>query len=545
MSQGLDHDWQSVFATPKPRIGDRAKTRLLLILCFLWIFTGTIGHEPWKPDELQSISVIKGLLSGSSWVLPSMAGQPWLGTPPLYHLSAAACAHVLSPWLALHDAARLASSLWVALTLLLVGMTGRELWGVGSGRHTALIFISSIGLVFTAHQITPEVAGLAAYAMAFYALALAPRRPLRAGLLLGSSIGIGLLSKGILNLEVTLTTALLLPLLFTHWRRLPYLAVLASAVVVGLLWIAPWALSFKNLDPALYTRWFADSNLITRSTGYIAKNLLWYAWPALPLAAWSLWRLRPNNPSVQLPVLFLLILFGMLSISVGQRLVFLMPLLLPLTLLATPAIETLSRAVASLLDWFGVMLFGTLGFLIWLGWIAMMTGHPARLAERMHKLSLAYVPTFVWWLFLPALLLTVTWVIVVFNNKRTNRALVTDWAVGMTLAWGVLMTLWLPWLDAAKSYKATFASMQQALPQNFACITGRHMGDAQRAAVDYYLGIHVLPFETTQNLGCDLYLIQDERDLEHVDPGQDWKLIWQGKRPSDRRESFRLFQRIN
>jgi hypothetical protein len=46
-----------------------------------------------------------------------------------------------------------------------------------------------------------------------------------------------------------------------------------------------------------------------------------------------------------------------------------------------------------------------------------------------------------------------------------------------------------------------------------------------------------------QNLSCDLYLIQDERGQEKIEPGPDWRLIWEGKRPSDRRESFRLFQR--
>lgn len=542
MYSGLDHDWQSVFATPKPKIGARAKTRLLIILCCLWIFSGILGHEPWKPDELQSVSIIKNMLSGGSWVLPSMAGQAWLTNPPLYYLSAAALAHALSPLLTLHDAARLATGLWMALTLLFVGMTGRELWGLGSGRQTTLIFISSIGMVFTAHQITPEIAGLTAYALAFYALALAPRRPIRAGLFLGSAAGIGLLGKGMLNLEIIVTTAILLPLLSNHWRRLSYLQVLIIATVVALPLIAPWMLTLRKLDPVLFNRWLADSNLITRSSTYIAKNLLWYTWPALPLAAWSLWKLRPNNPSVQLPLLFFLVLFAMLGFSVGHRLLYVMPLLLPITLLATPAIDMLKRSVASLLDWFGVMLFGSLGFLIWLGWIAMMTGSPAKLAERMHKLSLSYTPAFVWWLFLPALLLTIIWFFVVFKNKRTNRAVVTDWAVGMTLAWGVLMTLWLPWLDEAKGYKATLASMQKTLPAHFACMNSRYMGDHQRAAVDYYLNIRVLPFETTQHLDCDLYLIADERDREKVQPGAEWKLIWQGNRPSDRRESFRLFQ---
>jgi hypothetical protein len=49
-------------------------------------------------------------------------------------------------------------------------------------------------------------------------------------------------------------------------------------------------------------------------------------------------------------------------------------------------------------------------------------------------------------------------------------------------------------------------------------------------------------FETEQRLDCDLYLIQDTRGNEKIEPGPDWKLIWSGKRASERRESFRLFQ---
>ena len=40
-----------------------------------------------------------------------------------------------------------------------------------------------------------------------------------------------------------------------------------------------------------------------------------------------------------------------------------------------------------------------------------------------------------------------------------------------------------------------------------------------------------------------MYLIQDDKNREKVEPGTDWKLIWNGKRISERREGFRLFQR--
>ena len=43
----VQHDWQASLATPRPLIGERAKTRLLLILFFLWFSLVLIGHVPW------------------------------------------------------------------------------------------------------------------------------------------------------------------------------------------------------------------------------------------------------------------------------------------------------------------------------------------------------------------------------------------------------------------------------------------------------------------------------------------------------------------
>ncbi|MCE9632673.1 MAG: glycosyl transferase [Methylophilales bacterium] len=542
MSPGLDHDWQAVFANPKPKIGERTKTRLLILLCVLWVIIGLAGHAPWKPDELISVSIIKHLLAGGDWVVPMLAGEPWLKNPPLYYLVAALFAKL--PLLSLHDAARLSSGMWMSLTLLFIGMAGRELWGVGSGRQTALIFIGSIGLVFTAHSISPEVSGLTGYAMAFYALALSPRRPLRAGLLLGTGAGIGFLSKGLLNLEIITSSALLLPLLFDHWRRSSYWLVLSVGVVAALPWIAPWLVQLQQHAPDLFDSWLENSRVISRNFVYFSRAILWYAWPALPLAIWTLSKWRPDHAPIQLCLLFFLISFAMLGISTTSRDVYLLPLLIPLTLLATPAVETLSRSLAAALNWFGIMLFAVVGGFIWVGWFAMMTGFPVKLAGRMHKLSLGYVPEFNVVFFIAALMFTIVWIVVVFNSNRSNRAAINDWAVGMLLFWGLVMTLWLPWLDAAKSYQAPFLSMQKALPANYACITARDVGESQRAALDYYANIHVQRFEIVQSLSCDLYLIEDELGRAQVDPGDDWKLVWQGKRPSDRRESFRLYQHL-
>lgn len=546
MTFEVQHDWQASLATPRPLIGERAKTRLLLALCFLWILLGLVGHQPWKPDEAQTISIVKNLLRGVDWIVPSMAGIPSLKYPPLYYLSAATSASLLAPWLPIHDAARLATGFWMALTLLMVGMSGREMWGTGSGRQTTFIFLGSLGLLFSAHLLSPAIAGLAGYAMAFYGLALSPRRPWRAGALLGTGAGIAFLSTGLLAAGIIVLAALLLPALFPSWRRTSTWACLGTAATFASPWFGLWLFALWQHSPELLMNWLATGAhvLDNNNLPYFLKTLSWYAWPALPLAGWTLWHHRSHllqRPQFQLALTFFAVTLLMLGFGTENRDIQALPLLLPLAILGGGAIDTLRRSVASALDWFSIMLFGTMGFLIWLGWSAMMTGTPSRLAARMHKLSLDYVPHFDWKILLAAGTITLVWGLVVFKAKRSNRAVVTDWAVGITMVWGLLMTLWLPWIDAAKSYDTTIAAMKKSMPAEYACVTSHHLGDSQRALLDYYTGIRPQPYELTQRIDCDLLLIQDERRREKFEPGPSWTLIWQGKRASDKREGFRLY----
>ena len=211
--------------------------------------------------------------------------------------------------------------------------------------------------------------------------------------------------------------------------------------------------------------------------------------------------------------------------------------------MASGSAETLKRGAAGALNWFGLILFGLMGILIWLGWIAIMTGHPAKLSARMHILSglpEAHIN-------IPALIIavfvTVIWAITI-NAKRSNRAAVTDWAVGITMAWSLLMALWLPMIDSAKSYQEVMLNLQNALPVKHTCINSIGFGEPQRALLNYYTNLNVLPIRKSSELGCDLYLIQEDKTHEQIIPGQDWKLIWKGKRAADRYEKFRLYQKV-
>lgn len=545
----LEHDWQGNLATPRARIGEKAKTRLLILLCFIWLCMGLIGHEPWKQDEPQTISVVKSMLSEGNLVAPLAAGQTMLDHPPLYSLSAAGLAQLLSPPLPMHDAARLVTGLWMALTLLLVGMTGRELWGLGTGRQTTFIFIGSLGLVVSAHVLMPEVAELTGYAMGLYALALSQRRPYRAAALLGTGIGIAFLSTGLLPVTIMALSALLLPLLFRHWRSRSYAVATGLGLLLAAPWLTIWPVLYWLAGPEQWSVWWQSNvgQFANLHHDYFLRTLAWYAWPSLPLAIWGVWRFRAallESRQFQLLIVFFVVAFALIGLAADTREVYAMPLLLPLAVFAGGAVDTLRRGAASALSWFGIILFGMMGFLIWLGWFAMMTGWPPKLAERMHFLSGIAEPHFHWLSFIAASGITLVWLAVIVNTKRSNRAAVNNWAVGITMAWSLLMTIWLPWIDSARSYAPVMNGIEAALPQNYTCISSRNLGSAQQALLDYYAGVQTRPLEMTRRLDCDLYLIQDERGQKKIEPGPDWQLLWQGKRVADRRESFRLYRRI-
>lgn len=546
MAFEIDHDWQGNLATPRARIGEAPKIRLLIILCSIWICIGLIGHHPWKPNESTSISIIKSMLAGEHLLEPIAIGETAIKNPPLYYLSAATLSKALSPFLNVHDAARLVSGFWMALTLLITGMIGRELWGEGIGRQTTFIMLSSIGLIATAHLLMPEVSALTGSAMAFYALALAKRRPFRASVLLGTGIGISFMSTGLVSSLISLLTAIALPLFFKAWRSKSYAISLGLASITLAPWIFLWPTLIWHISPNHFINWWQKQIYFSQFNHlYTMRTLCWFAWPALPIAAWGMWRFRASllfKPKFQLIITFFVIGFILIGLKIKNIDVNTLTLLVPLVAMAGGCAETLKRGAASALNWFGLTLFGLIGILIWLGWIAIMTGHPAKLSERMHILSGLPEAHINMLSLIIALFATLIWVITI-NAKRSNRAAVTDWAVGITMAWTLLMTLWLPMIDSAKSYQGVMLSLEKALPAQYNCINSNGFGKPQQALLDYYTNLRVIPLEKSPELKCDLYLVQEDKHHEHINIGNDWELIWQGKRPADRHEKFSLYRK--
>ena len=142
---------------------------------------------------------------------------------------------------------------------------------------------------------------------------------------------------------------------------------------------------------------------------------------------------------------------------------------------------------------------------------------------------------------LTALLFTPLWLWAVTRKNVKGRQAVTNWAAGMTLVWALLMTLFLPWLDAAKSYRPVVARMEAAAPAELrerrACFSIDETAVLARVSWREYGS---LPFEVGES-ACGYRLIQADADAA-LPAG--WREIWQGGRPRNKNERFLLLQRL-
>jgi 4-amino-4-deoxy-L-arabinose transferase-like glycosyltransferase len=271
----------------------------------------------------------------------------------------------------------------------------------------------------------------------------------------------------------------------------------------------------------------------------------WAAWPAWPLAIWELWRRRHAFAvaSVQMPLVALLAsLVALFVFSTEARDIEVLPVLLPLALLAGSAVDALRRGAANALTWFGTMTFTLTGLLVWLGWFAMMTGLPPTIARNFAKLEPGFVAHFQVVPFVFALAVSIAWAWLVAGAIRSSHRSLTFWAGGMTLIWALVMTLWLPWIDYGKTYGGVAVSLRQALaatPAGGSCIASIGLGEAQRAAFHYHAGIVTVRNEGSRSKQCRLLLVQSgPRDTRP----EGWQRVWEGSRPRDR-ERYRLYVR--
>lgn len=539
--------------TPKPAVvPQRAVQRLprlaLLLFCAAYVLPGIFGRDPWKNADVTAVGYMMSLTRGdASWWAPSLGGLTGDGGVMPYWLGAGAI-RLLGPWIDPVLAARLPFALLLLGVLALVWYAtfhlartdaaqpvafafGGEAQPVDYARAIAdgsvLAMIASLGLLQLGHETTPELVQLAATALGLYAAAAAPWRGPQAR-------GAILVALPVLAASGAATGALLLGAGLT-------LVCSRSRFETARAFV-PWVLAAIALSLGVATLLGAWTWRLEWPTATLLRLLAWFTWPVWPLALWTLWRWRRQLGHRHLAVPVAVALVGIvMCAAMGGSDRALMMALPGLAVLAAFALPTLERSVSAAVDWFSVFFFTLAAATIWVIYAAMHTGVPAKPAANVLRLAPGFEARFDLLALLLAALGSGLWLaLVVWRTGRHRHPLWKSLVLpagGVALCWLLLMTLWLPLLDYARSYRPLTQRLAGTLPAQ-ACVHGPALSRAQVAALEVLGGWRVLP-PGRDGATCEWWL----RPEGHPEGSAGWRSAGRFQRPTDKNEVIELLRR--
>jgi 4-amino-4-deoxy-L-arabinose transferase-like glycosyltransferase len=564
---------------PTPAIVSQSAVRrlprlALILFCVAYVLPGFLGREPWKNADVGAFGAMLELAGGTAaWWQPSVLGSAVVDAGPLPYWLGAIFIKAL-PFLSPDFAVRIPFGLLLALTLAatwyaayhlarqpaalpLAFAFGGEAQPADYARALAdaalLALVACLGLAQLSHETTPDLARLAwTTLMLLGAARLAqPGAPQAWRGLLWWLIGLlGLMLSHAPGLAALLGLGWLALLGWHHLRRgaensatSPSVAWwLALAAWVLALGVAVWVGGLRL--PEVATAW---GNLPWDSW---ARLLLWFTWPAWPLALWTLWRWRHQwlQPHLALPLWAVLVVVAHTTLAQERDRALL--LALPaFAALAAFALPTLRRSVSSLIDWFTLLFFSFCALVIWVIWFAMMTGVPAKPAANVARLAPGFVPEFSLLLFLLGAAATLAWLwLVAWRVGRHREAIWKSLvlpAAGATLCWLLLMTLWLPLLDFGRSYGPISRRIATLVPPD-ACVLVDGLTQAQVSALQYHGQLKLVRSTAQDASRCQAMVVSPESQptLDRRVNLTQWAFKATVRRLTDNKESLLLYQRV-
>ena len=536
-------------AQPIPRLA-------LLLFCAAYVLPGLFGRDPWKSADITAFGYMAGIASGRTpWLAPTVGGLPadaallpyWLG---------AAFIKMLGPWFDPAVAARIPFALLLVVVLVLTWYAAYHLARTEAAQPLPFAFggeasptdyaraiadgallalIASLGLLQLGHETTPELAQLASVALFVYALAASPFRGLQPRLaalvalpaLAASGAPSIALALGVVGAVICQRSSYETARHFVRWIVASLVLALVVATALG-AW--GWRVGATDITPARVWE--------------LLRLLAWFTWPAWPLALWTAWRWRGqlSDRHIAIPLgCGGVALFACLTMGGSDRA--LMLALPPLAVLAAFALPTLQRSTAAAIDWFSVFFFSVGGIVIWVVYVSIQTGVPRQPALNIARLAPGYVPSFSLLALALALLGTLAWLWLV--KWRTGRSRHPLWkslvlpASGVALCWLLLMTLLLPPLDQARSYRSLVQRIAQQVPRG-ACIAAPGVPRAQVVAMEHLGGYRVDALEPARTTACD-YLVQMQSTTS---PGPGWRLLARERRNTRDDETTTVYRRV-
>ena len=281
---------------------------------------------------------------------------------------------------------------------------------------------------------------------------------------------------------------------------------------------------------------------------FLVRQWLWFLWPAWPLALWTLWRWRRQlghrHLTVPLVGVGTAVVANLAMAGSDRALMLALP---GLAVLAAFALPTLKRSASAAVDWFSMFFFTSCAIAIWVVWASLHTGVPAKPAANVARLAPGFVATFSATAVAIAVAGTVAWLALV--RWRTGRHREALWkslvlpAGGVALCWLLLMTLWLPLLDYARSPRALVERIAAQLPAD-GCVATVGVPSSTVAAIEVFARRDVRVADDGLAVDCTALLRQADAATPPPSlPG--WTYVAEARRPTDRDERTLIYRRVD
>lgn len=514
---------------------------LVWALVLVYLLVGLVGHDPWRGDDARHFGPVLAILNDQQWLIPHIAGEPFLDYPPLYYWVGALTA-TLSGWLLpLHDAARLASAVLLGLSLALTAGAAQRVHGAHAGAAAILLVLGTLGLVVHAHETQPLLALMAAQAVVLWGASVTLTRPLGGAAAAGFGVGLAFLANGVSGALSTAPILLFLPGIAPS---------LLAAMVAGAT-ASAWLIPTWQAEPALLAQWW-QGNLANaalhaeklRDAEALLGLLGWFTWPLWPIAGWALWRERRQLAQARWRILCAAaaLSLAMTLLTGPLRPANALPVLIPLALIAAAGVTTLRRGAANAFDWFAGMSFAAFALLVWLAWTSMTLAWPPGLTRHLDKIAPNFLLGDPLMPSLIGLALTAAWIARLATAKRSPYRGAISWATGMTMLWCLAVILLEPWFDHGKRYRPAVASLAAALAgETPTCLARINISRSLRVNLDYFAQLRTHPFAGPDGR-CDWVLVYGEQRPTALDSR--WRERWHYQRGGgDKREDLRLYAR--
>ncbi len=539
--------------------GARRLPRLaLLLFCAAYVLPGLFARDPWRNADLVAYGQMAAIAEGRApWLAPALGGVAG-DAALLPHWLGGSFIALLTPLVHSAFAARVPFALLLALTMALVWYTtfhlarteaaqplafafGGEADPVDYARAMAdgalLALIATLGLLQLGHETTPELAQLFGVSLFLWALAAAPFRHWQPRLAAVASLLV-LAGSGAPSMALAIGVGGALVCLRSSYaqvrRFVPWVAAgtLAAAVLASGLGI--WRLRTSAVE--------------ARDVLLLARQWAWFLWPAWPLVVWTLWRWRQHLLHRHLSVPLLTVLVAMVSnIAMDGSDRALMLALPGMAVLAAFALPTLKRSTSAAIDWFSMFFFTLSAITVWVIYIAMQTGVPAKPAANVARLLPGHVVRFEPVELAYAIAGSLAWLWLV--RWRTGRHREAVWksmvlpAGGVALCWLLLMTLWLPELDYARSSRPLVERIAAVVPKG-ECIASPGLSPPLVAALEVF-GRYRVDARPGADAGRCGFLVRMARSRAAplVAAPDGWVPLAQVRRPTDRDEIALVFRR--